>query len=91
MKTFQQFQEQLKDKFTNTTDAAKNVLTGKGVGDIQQKLKSGEISIKDMKNLSQSDELKGGIENIVQGFGKDASMNVTKFLKKLDNFKLPTK
>ena len=91
MKTFLQFQEQLKDKFTNTTDAVKNVLTGKGVGDIQQKLKKGEINIGDMKNFAQSDELKSGIENVVQGFGKDASMSVTKFLKKLDNFKLPTK
>ena len=44
-----------------------------------------------MKKVVQSDEVKGGLENVVQSIGKDANINVTKFLKKVENFKLPTK
>ena len=44
-----------------------------------------------MKKFANSDELKSGLENVVQGIGKDANINVTKFLKKIENFKLPTK
>ena len=97
MKTFNQFMEQsqsrlnLDKKFTNTTDALKGVFTGKNVGELMQKVKSGEINIGDMKNLANSDELKSGLEGLVQSVGKDANINVTKFLKKVENFKLPTK
>ena len=95
MKTFHQFMEQSKlnldKRFTNTTDAIKNVFSGKGVGELTQKVKSGEINIGDMKKVVQSDEVKGGLEGIVQGLGKDANISVTKFLKKVENFKLPTK
>ena len=56
-----------------------------------QKVKSGEINIGDMKKFANSDELKSGLENVVQGIGKDANINVTQFLKKIENFKLPTK
>ena len=95
MKTFYQFMEQSKlnldKRFTNTTDAIKNVFSGKGVGELTQKVKSGEINIGDKKKVVQSDEVKGGLEGIVQGLGKDANIRVTKFLKKVENFKLPTK
>ena len=95
MKTFYQFMEQSKlnldKRFTNTTDAIKNVFSGKGVGELTQKVKSGEINIGDMKNLANSYELKSGLEGLVQSVGKDANINVTKFLKKVENFKLPTK
>ena len=95
MKTFHQFMEQSKlnldKRFTNTTDAVKGVFTGKNVGELMQKVKSGEINIGDMKKVVQSDEVKGGLENVVQSIGKDANINVTKFLKKVENFKLPTK
>ena len=91
MKTFRQFMEQNKLNTTNTQNALKNVFSGKGVGELTQKVKSGEINIGDMKNLANSDELKSGLENVVQGIGKDANINVTKFLKKIENFKLPTK
>ena len=91
MKTFRQFMEQNKLNTTNTQNALKNVFSGKGVGELTQKVKSGEINIGDMKNLANSDELKSGLENVVQSIGKDANINVTKFLKKIENFKLPTK
>ena len=81
----------LDKRFTNTTDAVKGVFTGKNVGELMQKVKSGEINIGDMKKVVQSDEVKGGLENVVQSIGKDANINVTKFLKKVENFKLPTK
>ena len=91
MKTFQQFMEQNKLNTSNTKEALKNVFTGKNVGELMQKVKSGEINIGDMKKVVQSDEVKGGLENVVQSIGKDANINVTKFLKKVENFKLPTK
>ena len=95
MKTFHQFMEQSKlnldKRFTNTNDAVKNVFTGKDATQIQNDLKSGKINIDQMKNFANSKELQDGIENVVQSFGKDASMGLTKFLKKVENFKLPTK
>ena len=91
MKTFRQFMEQNKLNTTNTQNALKNVFSGKGVGELTQKVKSGEINIGDMKNLANSDELKSGLEGLVQSVGKDANINVTQFLKKIENFKLPTK
>ena len=91
MKTFRQFMEQNKLNTSNTKEALKNVFTGKNVGELMQKVKSGEINIGDMKKVVQSDEVKGGLENVVQSIGKDANINVTKFLKKVENFKLPTK
>ena len=91
MKTFKQFTEENKLNTSNTKEALKNVFTGKNVGELMQKVKSGEINIGDMKNLANSDELKSGLEGLVQSVGKDANINVTKFLKKVENFKLPTK
>ena len=91
MKTFKQFTEENKLNTSNTKEALKNVFTGKNVGELMQKVKSGEINIGDMKNLANSDELKSGLEGLVQSVGKDANINVTKFLKKIENFKLPTK
>ena len=97
MKTFNQFMEQsqsrlnLDKKFTNTTDALKGVFTGKDATQIQNDLKTGKINIDQLKNFANSKELQGGIENVVQSFGKDANMSLTKFLKKVENFKLPTK
>ena len=91
MKSFRQFMEQNKLNTSNTKEALKNVFTGKNVGELMQKVKSGEINIGDMKKFANSDELKSGLENVVQGIGKDANINVTQFLKKIENFKLPTK
>ena len=91
MKTFRQFMEQNKLNTTNTQNALKNVFSGKGVGELTQKVKSGEINIGDMKNLANSDELKSGLEGLVQSVGNDANINVTKFLKSVENFKLPKK
>ena len=91
MKTFRQFMEQNKLNTSNTKEALKNVFTGKNVGELMQKVESGEINIGDMKNLANSDELKSGLEGLVQSVGKDANINVTKFLKSVENFKLPKK
>ena len=91
MKTFRQFMEQNKLNTSNTKEALKNVFSGKNFGQLQQKVQGGEINIGDMKKFANSDELKSGLENVVQGIGKDANINVTQFLKKIENFKLPTK
>ena len=91
MKTFKQFTEQNKFNTTNTKNALKNVFSGKGFGELKQKVKGGDINIGDMKNFANSDELKSGLEGLVQGLGRDANINATKFLKKVENFKLPTK
>ena len=91
MKTFRQFMEQNKLNTSNTKEALKNVFSGKNFGQLQQKVQGGEINLGDMKKFANSDELKSGLENVVQGIGKDANINVTKFLKKVENFKLPKK
>ena len=95
MKTFHQFMEQSKlnldKRFTNTTDAVKNVFTGKDATQIQNDLKSGKLNIDQLKNFANSKELGRGIENVVQSFGKDASMSLNKLFNKLQDFKIPKK
>ena len=91
MKTFKQFTEENKLNTTNTQNALKNVFSGKNFGQLQQKVQGGEINLGDMKKFANSDELKSGLEGLVQSVGKDANINVTKFLKKIENFKLPKK
>ena len=91
MKSFRQFMEQNKLNTSNTKEALKNVFSGKGIGELTQKLKSGEINIGDMEKVVKSDELKSGLEGLVQGVGKDANISVTKFLNNLQNFKIPKK
>ncbi len=83
--------EQNKLNTSNTKEALKNVFSGKGIGELKQKLKSGEINIGDMEKVVKSDELKSGLEGLVQGVGKDANISVTKFLNNLQNFKIPKK
>ena len=91
MKTFKQFTEQNKLNVTNTKKALKNVFSGKGFGELKQKVEGGEINLGDMKDFAQSDEVKTGLEGLVQGVGKDANISVTKFLNNLQNFKIPKK
>ena len=91
MKTFKQFTEENKLNTSNTKEALKNVFSGKNFGQLQQKVQGGEINLGDMKKFAYSDELKCGLVIVVLGIGKDANINVTKFLKKVENFKLPKK
>ena len=95
MKTFYQFMEQSKlnldKRFTNTTDALKNVFTGKDATQLQNDVKSGNISIDQLRKLGNSKEFQGDIEKVVQGFGKDASIGFSKLFKKLEDFKIPKK
>ena len=95
MKTFYQFMEQSKlnldKRFINTNDAVKNVFTGKDATQIQNDLKTGKINVDQLKNFANSKELQGGIENVVQSFGKDANMSLTKFFNKVQDFKIPKK
>ena len=81
----------LDKRFTNTNDAVKNVFTGKDATQIQNDLKSGKLNIDQLKNFANSKELQGGIENVVQSFGKDASMSLNKLFNKLQDFKIPKK
>ena len=43
------------------------------------------------RNFANSKELQGGIEKVVQSFGKDANIGISKFFKKLEDFKIPKK
>ena len=95
MKTFHQFMEQSKlnldKRFTNTTDALKNVFTGKDATQLQNDVKSGNISIDQLRKMGNSKEFQGDIEKVVQSFGKDASIGFSKLFKKLEDFKIPKK
>ena len=91
MKTFKQFTEQNKLNMTNTKEAMRGVFTGKDATQIQNDLKTGKINIDQLRNFANSKELQGGIEKVVQGFGKDASMNLNKLFDKLQDFKIPKK
>ena len=83
--------EQNKLNTSNTKEALRNVFSGKGIGELQQKVSKGEFNIKDLEKVAKSDELKSGLEGLVQGVGKDANISVTKFLNNLQNFKIPKK
>ena len=61
--------EQNKLNTSNTKEALRNVFSGKGIGELTQKLKSGEINIGDMEKVVKSGEVKTGLENVVQGIG----------------------
>ena len=95
MKTYSQFMEQSKlnldKRFTNTTDAIKNVFTGKDATQLRNDVESGKISIDQLRKIGNSKEFQGGIENVVQSFGKDANMSLTKFFNKVQDFKIPKK
>ena len=73
MKSFQQFQEELKDKFTNTTSAMNNIFSGQGLGQLQQKVRSGEFNIKDIKDFAKSKEANEIPLKFLQGLLKDGS------------------
>ena len=95
MKTYSQFMEQSKlnldKRFTNTTDAVKNVFTGKDATQLRNDVESGKISIDQLRKIGNSKEFQGGIEKVVQSLGKDANIGISKFFKKLEDFKIPKK
>ena len=78
MKTFKQFISENELIKTATKD----------VEGVQNYFNSGKFKKKKEKYTNL---VKGGLEGIVQGLRKDANISVTKFLKKVENFKLPTK
>ena len=87
MKTFKQFTEQNKFNTTNTKDALKNVFSGKGFGELKQKVKGGDINIGDMKNFANSDEAKNIPFKVLSGFLKDTSKMVEKATTKVNDLK----
>jgi len=92
MKTFQQFMEQsklnLKGNFTNTTKAVEGIKTNKTINNIQNMLKSGEISIGGIKKaVGDGSDLKNLKFNVLSGFLKDAGAGVEKVQTKINKMK----
>ena len=89
MKTFQQFMEQskmnLKGNMPNTTQALQGVKTNTTINNIQNMLKSGEISIGKIKNeVGDGSDLKNLKFNILSGVLNDIGAGVEKVQNKIN-------
>ena len=92
MKTFQQFMEQskinLKGNMPNTTKAVEGMKTNTTINNIQNMLKSGEISIPGIKKaVGDGSDLKNLKFNILSSVLKDAGAGVEKAQTKLNKMK----
>ena len=89
MKTFQQFMEQsklnMKANFNNTTNALQGMKTNTTINNIQNMLKSGEISIPGIKKaVGDGSDLKNLKFNVLSGFLKDVGAGVEKVQTKIN-------
>ena len=89
MKTFHQFMEQskmnLKGNMPNTTQALQGVKTNTTINNIQNMLKSGEISIGKIKNeVGDGSDLKNLKFNILSGVLNDIGAGVEKVQNKIN-------
>ena len=89
MKTFQQFMEQskmnIKGNMPNTTKALQGMKTNTTINNIQNMLKSGEISIgKTKKIVGDGSDLKNLKFNVLSGFLKDVGAGVEKVQTKIN-------
>ena len=92
MKTFQQFMEQskmnIKGNMPNTTNALQGMKTNTTINNIQNMLKSGEISIPGIKNaVGDGKDLKNLKFNVLSGFLKDVGAGVEKVQNKVNKMK----
>ena len=92
MKTFQQFMEQsrmnLKGNMPNTTKAVEGMKSNTTINNIQNMLKSGEISIPGIKKaVGDGSDLKNLKFNILSSVLKDAGAGVEKAQTKLNKMK----
>ena len=89
MKTFQQFMEQskmnLKGNMPNTIQALQGIKTNTTINNLQNMLKSGEISIGKIKNeVGDGSDLKNLKFNILSNILKDTSAGVEKVQNKIN-------
>ena len=89
MKTFQQFMEQskmnLKGNMPNTIQALQGIKTNTTINNLQNMLKSGEISIgKTKKIVGDGSDLKNLQFNILSNILKDTSAGVEKVQTKIN-------
>ena len=89
MKTFQQFMEQskmnLKGNMPNTIQALQGIKTNTTINNLQNMLKSGEISIGKIKNeVGDGSDLKNLQFNILSNILKDTSAGVEKVQNKIN-------
>ena len=88
MKTFKQFNEGIKENMPNTTQALQGVKTNTTINNIQNMLKSGEISIGKIKNeVGDGKDLKNLKFDVLSGFLKDLGAGVEKVQTKINKMK----
>ena len=88
MKTFKQFNEGIKENMPNTTKALQGIKTNTTINNLQNMLKSGEISIgKTKKIVGDGSDLKNLKFNVLSGFLKDVGAGVEKVQTKKNKMK----
>ena len=88
MKTFKQFNEGIKENMPNTTKALQGIKTNTTINNLQNMLKSGEISIGKTKEIvGDGSDLKNLKFNILSNILKDASAGVEKVQTKINKMK----
>ena len=88
MKTFKQFNEGIKENMPNTTKALQGIKTNTTINNLQNMLKSGEISIgKTKKIVGDGSDLKNLQFNILSNMLKDTSAGVEKVQTKINKMK----
>ena len=88
MKTFKQFNEGIKENMPNTTKALQGINTNTTINNIQNMLKSGEISIGKTKEIvGDGSDLKNLKFNILSNMLKDTSAGVEKVQTKINKMK----
>ncbi len=88
MKTFKQFNESIKENMPNTTKALQGIKTNTTINNLQNMLKSGEISIGKTKEIvGDGSDLKNLKFNILSNMLKDTSAGVEKVQTKINKMK----
>ena len=88
MKTFKQFNEGIKENMPNTTKALQGIKTNTTINNLQNMLKSGEISIGKTKEIvGDGSDLKNLKFNILSNILKDRSAGVEKVQTKINKMK----
>ena len=88
MKTFKQFNEGIKENMPNTTKALQGLKTNTTINNLQNMLKSGEISIgKTKKIVGDGSDLKNLKFNVLSGVLNDLGKGVEKVQTKINKMK----
>ena len=88
MKTFKQFNEGIKENMPNTTKALQGIKTNTTINNLQNMLKSGEISIGQTKKIvGDGSDLKNLKFNVLSGLLKDIGANSNKAIERINKMK----